>query len=398
MKRCFLIVLDGVGVGELPDADGYGDCGSATLPNVAETVGGLSLPNLERLGLGNIVPIKGVSPTSSPRAVFGKLRERSSGKDSTTGHWELAGVITSKPFPLYPEGFPEDIIGLFIDRTGCGDVLGNRTASGTEIIARLGKQHIDTGYPIVYTSADSVFQIAAHEDIVPLERLYQWCTIARNEVMVGDHEVSRIIARPFIGEPGAFKRSVNRKDFSVEPKRKTLLDHLTESGIATVTIGKVDNLFAGRGVGRPLHTKNNTEGIRVLIDVLKTFDSGFVFTNLVDFDQEYGHRNDPHGFARALMEFDNAIPGLLGLVRDDDLIIVTSDHGNDPTVAGSDHTREYALLLAIHGRLRNGREAGTRDSFADVAQTCAEHLAIPAAARNHMDGLSFYTIFKTEVN
>ncbi len=397
MKRCFLIVLDGVGVGELPDADKYGDSGSATLPHVAEAVGGLSLPNLERWGIGNIIPIHGVPPVRNPQAVFGKLREQSAGKDSTTGHWEIAGVITSKPFAHFPDGFPEHIIQAFIDRTGCGGILGNEPASGTEIITRFGKEHIETGYPIVYTSADPVFQIAAHEQIIPLERLYEWCEIARNDIMIGDHEVSRVIARPFVGEPGTFKRTANRKDFSVEPKRKTIFDHLTDNGILTMTIGKVDNLFAGRGVQKSLHTKTNTEGIRILIETLKTLENGFVFTNLVDFDQEYGHRNDPVGFAHALMEFDNAIPEITGTLHSDDLLIITSDHGNDPTTAGTDHTREYGLLLALFGGMNSGGDAGARETFADIAQTCAEHFSIPSNVRSEMDGTSFYNVFQIEV-
>lgn len=397
MKRCFLIVLDGVGVGELPDAAKYGDRGSATLPNVADAAGGLFLPNLEQLGFGNIVPVQGVSEVTNPRAIYGKLREQSAGKDSTTGHWEIAGIITSKPFPLYPEGFPEHILQSFIDRTGCGGVLGNEPASGTEIISRLGKEHMETGYPIVYTSADPVFQIAAHEQIVPLERLYKWCEIARHDIMTGDHAVSRVIARPFIGEPGAFQRTANRKDFSFEPPRKTLLDHLTDHGIFTMTIGKVDNLFAGRGVQQITHTKNNTEGIGRIIETMKTLESGFVFVNLVDFDQEYGHRNDPEGFARALKEFDNAVPEILNSLRDDDLLILTSDHGNDPTTPSTDHSREYAFMLAVSGSMKDGVDAGTRDTFADIAQTCAEYFSLPPEIRNTMDGTSFLNMYQTSV-
>lgn len=395
MKRCFLIVLDGVGLGELPDADRYGDLGSATLGHVSEAVGGLSLPNLEKLGLGNIISIKGVSPVTKPHAVYGKLREQSAGKDSTTGHWELAGIITSKPFPLYPDGFPESIIQSFIDRTGCLGVLGNIPASGTEIIARLGKQHLETGYPIVYTSGDSVFQIATHEQIVPLERLYEWCQIARNEVMINENEVSRVIARPFVGKPDTFERTVNRRDFSVEPKRKTILDYLTDSGIKTMTIGKVDNLFAGRGVQTSLHTKNNSEGIEAIIDTLHSLDSGFVFANLIDFDQEFGHRNDAIGFAQALNEFDIALPEILKAMHRNDLLILTSDHGNDPTTPGTDHTREYGLFLGLFGKKGEGINAGTRETFADVAQTCAEYFSLPVEIRHEMDGTSIYNVFET---
>jgi len=394
MKRCFLIVLDGVGVGELPDAEKYGDQGSATLPNVAKAVGGLSLPNLQRCGLGNIVSIDGVPPADNPQWVYGKLQEQSAGKDSTTGHWEIAGLITDKPFPLYPNGFPDDILQAFIDRTGCGGVLGNEPASGTEIISRLGKKHIETGYPIVYTSADPVFQIAAHEQIVPLERLYEWCEIARNEIMTGEHAVSRVIARPFVGEPDAFKRTANRKDYSFEPGRKTLLDHLTDAGVFTMTIGKVDNLFAGRGVQKICHTKSNTEGIRELINTIQSLDSGFVFTNLVDFDQEYGHRNDPVGFARALKEFDDAVPDLISGLLEGDLVILTSDHGNDPTTPSTDHSREYAFLLAFFKGMINAQSIGTRKTFADIAQTCAGYFSLSSETMKKMDGESFFDIFQ----
>jgi phosphopentomutase len=394
MKRCFLIVLDGVGVGELPDAAEYGDEGSATVPNIAEALGGVSLPNLRRLGLGNIVPIAGVDPVPAPVATYGKLREQSAGKDSTTGHWEIAGVITRKPFPVYPEGFPETVIHTFTQKTGCGSVLGNEPASGTEIIERLGARHVDTGYPIVYTSADSVFQIATHEQIVPLERLYEWCTIARTEVMTGEHEVSRVIARPFVGEKGAFSRTQNRKDFSIDPPRVTLFDLLTEAGVATMTIGKVDNLFAGRGIGQIRHTKGNREGIHCLLDTMGTLEGGFVFTNLVDFDQEYGHRNDVKGFAEALEEFDDVVPLILGKLRPDDLLILTCDHGNDPTTPSTDHSREYAFLLALRKGMKQGCNAGIRDTFADIAQTCAEWFFVPEAGRMKLDGMSFLHLLK----
>ncbi len=397
MKRCFLVVLDGVGVGELPDADAYGDSGSATLPNVAEAVGGLSLPNLQKLGLGNIAPVRGVPPVDNPDAFFGKLTEQSAGKDSTTGHWEIAGLITKKPFALYPEGFPDTIVEEFINRTGCGGILGNVPASGTEIISRLGKKHMETRYPIVYTSADPVFQVAAHEQVVPLERLYEWCEIARNKIMIDEHTVSRVIARPFVGEPGAFERTANRKDFSFEPPRKTLLDHLIDHNIFTMTIGKVDNLFAGRGIQKYIHTKSNTIGIKKLIDTVKNLDKGFVFTNLVDFDQEYGHRNDSKGFARALEEFDKAVPEITGTMRDDDLLILTSDHGNDPTTPSTDHSREYAFLLASLKGMAEGRDVGVRSTFADIAQTCAEHFSISSEVRSQMDGTSFYNVFQKVV-
>ncbi len=382
--------MDGVGAGELPDAAKYGDEGSSTLTNISTATGGLHLPNLGRFGLGNIVPITGVPPQSKPAAAYGKLIERSKGKDSTTGHWELAGVITEKPFAVYPDGFPEEIVSGFIELTGCGGVLGNIPASGTEIIERLGTAHIKTGYPILYTSADPVFQLAAHEQIVPPERLYRWCEIARNELMIGEHTVSRVIARPFIGEPGNFKRTVNRKDFSLAPPVLTIIDYLANAGIPTVTIGKVDNLFAGRGIARVIHTKGNVEGIENIIRELGSLESGLVFTNLIDFDQEYGHRNDIAGFAAALEEFDRSIPDITSLVRRDDILIITSDHGNDPTTPSTDHSREYAPLLAYRSGRDGGENLGTRETFADIARTCADHFDLGPDVKGKLAGESFY--------
>jgi phosphopentomutase len=389
-RRLFLIVLDGVGAGELPDARAYGDEGSSTLTNLARSVGGLRLPNLGELGLGNIVSIDGVSPRPDARAGFGKCIERSAGKDSTTGHWEIAGIITEKPFPVYPRGFPEKIVEQFVRLTGCGGVLGNVPASGTEIIARLGAEHMKTGYPILYTSADPVFQLAAHEQTIPLERLYAWCEIARHRIMVGDHAVSRVIARPFIGSPGQFIRTANRKDFSMEPPGPTILDFLTGAGVPTVSIGKVDYLFAGRGIGKKLHTRNNTEGISVLLDQLETLESGFVFINLVDFDQEYGHRNDAIGFGSALTDFDSVIPRILSLLREKDLLIITSDHGNDPTTPSTDHSREYAPLLAFRPDMPGGVNLGIRESFSDIAQTVADHFDLNEIAKGKLKGQGFY--------
>lgn len=388
-KRCFLVVLDGVGVGELPDADRYGDCGSSTLPNIARETGGIALPNLQKLGLGNIVPIEGVEAVGNPTAAYGKLREQSAGKDSTTGHWEIAGLITRTPFPVYPDGFPDEVIGEFINKTGCGGVLGNEPASGTEITERLGKRHVETGFPIVYTSADSVFQIAAHEQIIPIGRLYDWCTIARNKVLVDRHRVSRVIARPFTGPENAYVRTKNRRDFSVEPPRKTILDFLTDARIPTVTIGKVDTLFSGRGVSDVVRTKGNADGIRQLTEAIGTLEHGFVFANLVDFDQEYGHRNDVQGFARALAEFDEAVPGICGGLKAGDLLLLTSDHGNDPTTPSTDHSREYVPLIAYRPGMKEGRNIGVRETFADIAQTCAGWFSLPLHAREKMDGESF---------
>jgi phosphopentomutase len=389
-RRFFLVILDGVGAGELPDAPAYGDEGSSTLTNLARVVGGLDLPNFRDLGLGNIISIEGVPPRVDSIAGFGKCIERSAGKDSTTGHWEIAGIITEKPFPVYPRGFPKEIVDEFVRRTGCGGVLGNVPASGTEIIARLGAEHMKSGYPILYTSADPVFQLAAHEQIVPLERLYSWCKTARHQIMTGEHAVSRVIARPFIGTDGNFVRTANRMDFSMEPPGPTILDFLTDTGISTVSIGKVDYLFAGRGIQRVFHTKNNSEGIALLIDQLKVLKSGLVFVNLVDFDQEYGHRNDTIGFARALEEFDRALPAMISMLKDEDIFLLTSDHGNDPTTSSTDHSREYTPLLVLRNGMKRGINLGVRDTFSDIAQTCADHFDLGDVPKNRMSGTSFY--------
>ena len=368
--RVFLIVLDGVGVGALPDAGAYGDEGSNTLLHVAEAVSGLRLPRLESLGLGRILALPGVTPLQAPRGAFGRLTERSAGKDSTTGHWEFAGVVLDRPFPTYPHAFPDDLLARVGRAAGC-EWMGNEVASGTEIIARLGEAHQRTGKLIVYTSADSVFQIAAHEETVPLEELYRVCRVARRELS-GEHAVGRVIARPFTGAPGHYRRTPNRRDFSLPPPRPTLLDRLASAGEPVLTVGKVDDLFAGQGVTNALHTRDNGEGQEVLRDLARRPGRGLVFANLVDFDQLYGHRNDAPGFARALEAFDDALGGILGSLRDDELCIVTADHGNDPTTPSTDHSREYAPLLAAGPRVRAGRDLGTRETFADVGATIAE--------------------------
>jgi phosphopentomutase len=368
--RAFLIILDGVGIGALPDADRFGDAGTHTLAHVAEFAGGLDVPTLESLGLGRIVPVSGVRPLQVPRGAFGRLAERSAGKDSTTGHWEFAGVVLEHPFPTYPHGFPPDLLERIGRRVG-HEWMGNEVASGTEIIARLGEAHQRSGRLIVYTSADSVFQIAAHESTVPLEELYRVCREAREE-LVGEHAVGRVIARPFTGGPGTYKRTTNRRDFSLPPPRDTLLDRLVNAGEQVVTVGKVDDLFAGRGVTAAIHTRGNGEGQDVLLDLCRRPGRGLVFANLVDFDQEYGHRNDAAGFARALESFDEALGEIVGRLRPDELCMVTADHGNDPTTPGTDHTREYTPLLVAGPRVRAGADLGTRDSFADVGATLAE--------------------------
>ena len=373
-RKAILLVLDGVGIGELPDAAYYGDEGSNTLVNMAKAVGGLNLPNLQRMGLGNIEQIEGIPPAEKPIACYGKMREVSAGKDTTTGHWEIAGIIREKPFPTYPNGFPPEIIEAFEKAIG-RKVLGNKPASGTAIIEELGEEHLRTGYPIVYTSADSVFQIAAHEEIVPVEQLYEWCRIAR-EILRGEHEVARVIARPFIGTPGNFKRTPRRRDFSVPPPYPTLLDALTEAGLKVVTVGKVDDIFAGRGVTFAVHTSDNRDGMQQVETLTAQGDFDFLWCTLVDFDTVYGHRNNPQGFAQALREFDEWLGNFLPKLREGDLLIITADHGNDPTTPSTDHSREYVPLLIWTPSLREGKPLGVRQTFADVAATIADWLKV----------------------
>jgi len=369
--RAFLIVLDGVGMGALPDAADYGDAGSHTLLHVAEAVNGLRLPNMGRLGLGRLLDLPGVAPIADPRGARARLAERAAGKDSTSGHWELAGVVLDEPFPTYPYGFPPDLLEAWCARTGRG-WLGNVPASGTDIIARHGPEHQKSGSWIVYTSADSVFQVAAHMETVPLEELYAGCRIAR-EMLTGEHGVGRVIARPFTGVPGAYeRRGDRRKDFSRLPPEPTLLDRFAEAGHPVITVGKVDDLFAGRGVTDAIHTKHNAEGEDVLANLARRAGEGLVFANLVDFDQLYGHRNDPRGFARALEQFDGRLEELLSLLRPDELVMITADHGNDPTTPSTDHSREYTPLLIAGPRVKPGVDLGTRETFADVAATLAD--------------------------
>lgn len=374
IERAIVIVLDSVGIGELPDAADYGDAGSNTLAHIAEAVGGLNLPNLAAMGLGNIAPIRGVGPVEAPSACFGKMAERSKGKDTTTGHWELTGIITERPFPTYPNGFPAEVISEFERRTG-RRVLGNKVASGTEIIKELGEEHVRTGEPIVYTSADSVFQVACHEDVVPVDQLYAMCRTAR-EMLVDPHNVQRVIARPFIGEPGAFVRTERRRDFALEPPGETLLDLIVQEGGEVIGIGKIEDIFAGRGVTRAIHTCNNPDGIEATIATIASGEGTLVFTNLVDFDMLYGHRNDPQGYAAALSEFDASLPRLLCALKDSDILIITADHGCDPTTASTDHSREHVPLLVCRRGLTRGADLGSRESFADLAATLADLLRI----------------------
>jgi len=370
IKRVALLVLDSVGVGELPDAGDYGDTGSNTLGNIARAVEGLKMPNFGGLGLGNIIQIEGVPPAANPRASFGRMAEKSAGKDTTTGHWEMAGIILEHPFPVYPHGFPADLVKAYEKKIG-RPVLGNKVASGTAIIEELGAKHLSTGYPIVYTSADSVFQVAAHEEIIPLEELYRICRTAR-EMLTGEHAVGRVIARPFEGKPGDFRRTVNRHDFSLKPPGSTLLDLLKKNGIKVTAVGKVKDIFDGEGVTDAIPTKGNAEGMDEVLKLLQSDTDGFVFTNLVDFDMLYGHRNNPRGYADALEELDRWFPALIKSLHENDVLIVTADHGCDPTTASTDHSREYVPLLVYGKHLRGGVNLGVRETFADIAATVAE--------------------------
>jgi phosphopentomutase len=372
--RVFLIVLDGVGIGALPDADRYGDAGADTLLHVAEAAGGLTLPTLEALGLGRLVSLPGVLPRADARGAWARMTERSAGKDSTTGHWEMMGVELAQPFPTYPMGFPTSLLDAFSERVGRG-WLGNRAASGTEIIQSLGEEHQRSGRYIVYTSADSVFQVAAHVETVPLHELHEACRIARL-LLTGPHAVGRVIARPFAGVPGHYTRTSDRRDFSLPPPRDTVLDALSARGVRTVSVGKVDDLFAGRGIQDAVHTKGNPEGQELLLDMAARPGTGLVFANLVDFDTLYGHRNDPLGFARALMEFDEFLGRLVARTREGELILITADHGNDPTTPGTDHSREFVPFLALGRRVRSGADLGTRPTLADIGATIADLFSV----------------------
>jgi len=371
--RLIILVLDSAGIGELPDAVHYEDEGSNTLGNLAEAVGGLNMPNLQKLGLGNIAPIKGVEPTSRPQASFGKCAEVSAGKDTMTGHWEMMGVKLNEPFPTYPNGFPPEVIEPF-EKAINSKIIGNKTASGTEIIKELGETHLKTGFPIVYTSADSVFQIAAHKEIISLEKLYDMCLTAR-KMLVGRHNVARVIARPFIGRPGSFKRTAERKDFSVAPP-PNVLDNLISAGIEVIGIGKIAEIFAGRGVSNEIHGSGNDELMQLTIDEFKKLKSGLIFTNLVDFDMLWGHRNDCAGYARALERLDNQLEALLQLLTAEDMLIITADHGCDPTTPSTDHSREYVPLLVVGPTVKAGVKLGTRETFGDIGQTAAEYFSV----------------------
>jgi phosphopentomutase len=372
-----ILVLDGVGIGAAPDAAIYGDVGSDTLGNLARAVGGFDLPNLQRAGLGNIKPLQGMVAPAEPAGAYGMMQPMSAGKDSTTGHWEIAGVHLAKPFPTYPNGFPAEVVAEFVHRTG-RPVIGNVVGSGTEIMDRYGDEHARTGAWILYTSADSVFQVAANEQIVPLDELYAACLTARS-MLIAPHDVSRVIARPFVGANGSFTRTANRRDFSIAPPAETLLDTLASAGVPRTGVGKVDDLFAGRAI-RTHHTASNAEGIEALLQWLRGSEVGLCFANLVDFDQLYGHRNDAAGFYQALREFDDALPAFQDALREDDLLFITADHGNDPTTPSSDHARECVPLIAL-GAAVHPVALGKRETFSDLGATVAEWFGVPFRGR-----------------
>ncbi len=369
-RRVIWTVLDSVGIGEMPDAAKYGDAGSDTLGNIARQRR-LHLPNFCGLGLANIKPLIGLTPAADPAGAYGKCALASPGKDTTTGHWEMVGIHLEKPFPLFPHGFPPQVMDEFERRIG-RHAIGNKAASGTEIIKELGEEHVRTGSPIVYTSADSVFQVAAHEEVIPLFELYKICETAR-DILHGPYEVGRVIARPFTGEPGAFTRTPNRHDYAVPPPKGMLLDQLADRGIDVYSIGKIFDVFLGRGIREYVKTKSNTDGLAKTIEAMNEVDRGMIFVNLVDFDQQYGHRNDVEGYARALEEVDRWLPEFNAKLRPDDLAIFTADHGCDPTTPSTDHSREYVPLLAYGPSVKHGVNLGTRASLSDIGQTVAEN-------------------------
>lgn len=374
IKRVILVVLDSVGCGDAPDASAYGDAGANTLGNIGRAVDGLSLPHLTQLGLGHVTHIEGVPPEQTAVGAFGRLTEVSAGKDTTTGHWELAGMVLENPFPTYPNGFPPDLIAEYEERIGRG-TLGNYPASGTEIIKDLGAEHMVTGKPIIYTSADSVFQVAAHEGIIPVDELYRMCQIARN-LLRNEHAVGRVIARPFVGQPGSFSRTERRKDYSLTPPHDTILDAIKAAGLPVIGIGKIEDIFAHRGLTESNHTGNNVAGADAILQYLRTASRGLIFANLVDFDVLYGHRRDPRGYAAALQAFDRRLPEILAEMQNNDVLIITADHGNDPTWRGTDHTRERVPLLVTGKPIQPNLNLGTRSTFADVAATVADLLHI----------------------
>lgn len=387
-RRIFCIVLDSVGIGALPDAPKFGDYDVHTLGHIAETVG-LHVPNLQKLGLGNIERLHGIDPVKQPQAFYGKMAEVSVGKDTTTGHWELMGLKVEIPFNTYPNGFPQALVQQFEQATGRA-VIGNKVASGTAIIEELGEQQMKTGAWIVYTSADSVFQIAAHEETIPLAELYQGCEIARKLTLQKEFAVGRVIARPFIGTPGSFERTHNRRDYSVKPPAPTVMDYLKEAGYDVIAIGKISDIFADEGITHSIHTKSNDDGIDQTISIMKTDFHGFCFTNLVDFDSKFGHRRDPVGYGKAIEQFDARLPEILAQVQEDDILIITADHGNDPTYTGTDHTREYVPIIIYTPSISVGSSIGVRETFSDVACSIADNFNV----QKPHHGTSFLSLIK----
>lgn len=376
MGNCYVIVIDGLGVGAQEDAAEYGDEQENSLAHVCEETA-CELPNLQRLGLGNIIPLASVPMIADPLCSYGKMRERSVGKDSTTGHWEIAGIQLNRPFPTYPDGFPNKVIQQFCGGIGVEQVLANKPYSGTEVIADYGEEHMETGYPIVYTSADSVFQVATHVDITPVDKLYEWCEYARNNILTGEHRVGRVIARPFTGSSGSFERlSDQRHDFSVSPPEHNVLIRLQEAGIKTYSIGKIVDLFNEQHFTQFRRTRHNAEGISQLLSLMSAVSESFVFINLIDTDQKYGHRLDPEGYAESLQEFDRAIPAIISKVQEDDILIITGDHGNDPTSASTDHSREFVPLLVFPATSAEQLNLGIRTTFSDVACTAADFFGL----------------------
>ncbi len=375
-KRIIWIILDSVGIGEAPDADAFGDAGADTLGNIIKTRGHIQIPYLEQLGLfsidGTSLPSMGVIPIGA----YGKAKELSNGKDTTTGHWEMAGIYTKQAFPTYPMGFPKELMEEFVKCTGCKGYLGNIVASGTQIINELGNDHMKTGYPIIYTSADSVFQIAAHEDVIPLHELYRICEIARKELLVGEHAVARVIARPFIREDSQYIRTSNRRDFSLKPTSENLLSYLKDAGYQVTAVGKIEDIFCGIGIGDAVHTKNNIDGIEKTIDYMETQHEGLIFTNLVEFDSTWGHRRDVEGYAQGLETFDKGLGRILAKMQEEDLLIINADHGCDPTFRGTDHTREYIPVLMYHKKMEQGVNLGILDTFADIGATIADNFGV----------------------
>lgn len=382
-KRIFVVVMDSVGIGEAPDADLFGDKGADTLGHIAEKMNGLKMPTLAKLGLGNIREIKGIEKAQQPLAYYTKMKEASTGKDTMTGHWEIMGLNISTPFRVFPDGFPELLVNELETKMGRG-IIGNVPASGTEIIERLGEEHMKTGALIVYTSADSVLQIAAHEDIVPIDELYKICEIAREVTMADEFKVGRVIARPFTGEPGSFKRTPNRHDYALKPFNRTVMDELKDSGYDVLAIGKISDIFDGEGVTESLRTVSNMDGMDKLIQTIEQDFKGLSFLNLVDFDALYGHRRDPEGYGKALEDFDARMPEVLEKLKEDDLLIITADHGNDPVHEGTDHTREYVPLLVYSKQFTEGAELPIRDTFADIGATVAANFDVkmPAFGKN----------------